>query len=68
MFTEMHVLYAFQRGMANFNDLPLSKRVTVRDVLEFATRRGAECCALGHKVGTLAPGKQADIVMINTSV
>ena len=67
MFTEMHVLYAFQRGMANASDLPLSKRVTVRDVLEFATLRGAECCALGHKVGTLTPGKQADIVMINAN-
>jgi cytosine/adenosine deaminase-related metal-dependent hydrolase len=39
----------------------------VRDVLEFATLRGAECCALDHKVGTLTPGKQADIVMINTN-
>jgi 5-methylthioadenosine/S-adenosylhomocysteine deaminase len=67
MFAEMHVLYAFQRGMANFNDLPLSKRLTVRDVLELATLRGAECCALDHKVGTLTPGKQADIVMINTN-
>jgi len=67
MFAEMHVLYAFQRGLANFNDLPLSKRVTVRDVLEFATLRGAECCALDHKVGTLTPGKQADIVLIDTS-
>jgi cytosine/adenosine deaminase-related metal-dependent hydrolase len=66
-FTEMHVMYAFQRGMANFNSLPLSARITVRDVLEFATIRGAECCAVDHKVGTLTPGKEADIVLINTN-
>ena len=66
-FTEMHVMYAFQRGMANFNSLPLDKRITVRDVLEFATIRGAECCAVDHKVGTLKPGKEADIVLINTN-
>src|SRR5262249_40504103 len=54
-------------SMANVNDLPLPKRITVRDVLEFATLRGAQWCALDHKVGTLAPGKQADIVMINTN-
>ena len=40
--------------------------ITVRDVLEFATIRGAECCALDRKCGSLAVGKEADIVMIRT--
>jgi 5-methylthioadenosine/S-adenosylhomocysteine deaminase len=35
-----------------------------RDVLEFATLRGAEANGLGHKVGTLSAGKSADIILI----
>ena len=38
----------------------------MRDVLEFATVRGAECCALDHKVGSLTPGKEADILLIRS--
>ena len=37
-----------------------------RDMLEAATIRGAENCGLEHKVGSLTPGKQADIVLIDT--
>ena len=36
----------------------------VRDLLEFATVRGAENAALQKKIGTLTPGKEADIVII----
>ena len=42
--------------------LPLSSR----DVLEFATLQGAKACGLAHKTGSLTPGKEADIVLINT--
>ena len=38
----------------------------MRDVLEFATIRGAECNALDQKCGSLAPGKEADLLMIRT--
>ncbi|TMD47369.1 MAG: hypothetical protein E6I86_09330 [Chloroflexi bacterium] len=34
------------------------------DVLEFATIQGARHIGLGQKVGSLAPGKEADIVAI----
>jgi cytosine/adenosine deaminase-related metal-dependent hydrolase len=37
-----------------------------RDALEWATLGGAKALKLDHKVGSLAPGKQADIVMIET--
>jgi len=35
-----------------------------REVLEFATIEGARCAALDRKVGTLTPGKDADILML----
>ncbi|MBX9773429.1 MAG: amidohydrolase family protein [Xanthobacteraceae bacterium] len=38
--------------------------LTCRDVLEFATLQGARCANLDHKIGTLTPGKEADIVML----
>ncbi len=38
--------------------------LTCREVLEFATVEGARCCHLEAKVGTLTPGKEADIVLL----
>jgi cytosine/adenosine deaminase-related metal-dependent hydrolase len=40
--------------------------LTCRDVLEFATIEGARCASIDGKVGTLTPGKEADIVMLRT--
>jgi 5-methylthioadenosine/S-adenosylhomocysteine deaminase len=39
--------------------------VPVRDVLELATIEGARTLGLDRKTGSLTPGKQADIIMIN---
>jgi cytosine/adenosine deaminase-related metal-dependent hydrolase len=38
--------------------------VTCRDVIDFATLQGARCANLDHKVGTLTPGKDADILVL----
>ena len=38
--------------------------LTPREVLEFATIEGARCADLDRKVGTLTPGKEADIVLL----
>ena len=38
--------------------------LTCREVLEFATIEGARCAGLDSKIGTLTPGKEADIVML----
>ena len=37
----------------------------VRDALVWGTRNGAEAVGLGHRIGTLSPGKRADVVTIS---
>ncbi len=53
------LLQRARRGEQNLPPL-----LTCRDVLEFATIEGARCANLESKVGTLTPGKEADIVML----
>ena len=48
-------------------DEAFAPTLTHRDVLEFATIDGARACALEDKVGSLAPKKQADIVLLNVN-
>ena len=40
--------------------------LTAREVLEFATVEGARANGLDRRIGTLTPGKQADIVLLRT--
>ena len=37
-----------------------------RDVLEFATVEGAKANGLDSKIGTLTPGKEADVILLRT--
>ena len=73
MFTQMRTTMALQRmfingralneeGMTHVPDLPL---LTTRDVLRFATMQGAIDLRLDHKVGSLKPGKEADIIILD---
>jgi 5-methylthioadenosine/S-adenosylhomocysteine deaminase len=55
----LNVLQRARRGEQNLPAL-----LTTRDVLEFATIEGSRCTKLEDKVGTLTPGKEADIVML----
>jgi cytosine/adenosine deaminase-related metal-dependent hydrolase len=70
MFTEMRVAFIMQRALAQnkrfSGDANAPTPVSVRDVLESATMSGANCAGLGRAIGSLAPGKEADIVMIRS--
>jgi cytosine/adenosine deaminase-related metal-dependent hydrolase len=68
MFTQMRTALVQERILA-FTDTPdtaFAPTLTHRDVLEFATIDGARACALDQKIGTITPGKQADIILIRT--
>ena len=70
MFTVMRATYTLQRALLNQRILAgeqnLPSLLTCREVLEMATIQGARDCHLDGKVGTLTPGKEADIVMLRT--
>lgn len=69
-FTQMRAALGVQRMQASDRaakgDKNAPKWLTARDVLELATIEGARACGLDHKIGTLTPGKEADIIMLRT--
>jgi cytosine/adenosine deaminase-related metal-dependent hydrolase len=70
LFTVMRSAFTLQRLLINERafrgEKNLPARLTCRDVLEFATIEGARVAHLDHKVGSLTPGKEADIIMLRT--
>ena len=71
MFTQMRTAMALQRAFVNQmaletgNPPELPELLTTRDVLRFATMEGARDLKLDHKIGSLTPGKEADIILLN---
>ena len=71
MFTQMRTAMALQRAFVNQmaletgNPPDLPELLTTRDVLRFATMEGAKDLRLDHKIGTLTPGKEADIILLD---
>jgi 5-methylthioadenosine/S-adenosylhomocysteine deaminase len=63
MFNQMRSVLALQRALATGDG---KEPVTAMDVLAWATIEGARANGLDGKVGTLAPGKKADLIMLRT--
>jgi cytosine/adenosine deaminase-related metal-dependent hydrolase/ribose/xylose/arabinose/galactoside ABC-type transport system permease subunit len=63
MFNQMRSVLGLQRAIATAQG---RDPVTTRDVLRWATVEGARANGLDHKVGSLTPGKEADIVLLRT--
>lgn len=71
MFGEMHALFGQQRSAMHYRRFGGEENVpapiTVAAVLKAATVNGARAAGLEDQIGTLTPGKQADIIMVRTS-
>ena len=67
-FTVMRSTFTLQRLLilqrARKGEQNLPPLLSCRDVLEFATIEGARCANLADRIGTLTPGKEADIVVL----
>jgi 5-methylthioadenosine/S-adenosylhomocysteine deaminase len=72
-FSLMRTAFALQRALANDlafpisnpGNLPIPQLVTSRQVIEMATIAGAAANRVLDKVGTLTPGKEADIIVLD---
>ena len=63
MFNQMRSVLPLQRAIASAEG---KTPVSTREVLAYATIEGARANGLDSKVGTLTPGKQADLIMLRT--
>jgi cytosine/adenosine deaminase-related metal-dependent hydrolase len=70
MFTQMRCAFGCERARINAvtweADVGAPENMlTARQMLEMATRNGAHVVGLEDRIGSLTPGKQADVVVID---
>jgi cytosine/adenosine deaminase-related metal-dependent hydrolase len=72
MFTQMRTVFTLQRALINERSIKgernLPELLTAREVIELATLQGARADGLQGRIGTLTPGKEADLVMLPTDL
>jgi 5-methylthioadenosine/S-adenosylhomocysteine deaminase len=72
MFTQMRFLLQTHRALTNDrfhkrDTMPDRLDLSVHDVLQLATIKGARCLGLDDRIGSLTPGKQADVILLRRS-
>ena len=73
MLTQARIALGMQRSLDNFafraahGSIPPTSTITTRQALSWVTVEGARMLKQSHRIGSLAAGKQADLVMIRAT-
>ena len=73
MLLQARIALGMQRSLDNFafraahGSIPPTSTITTREALAWVTIEGARMLKQQHRIGSLAPGKQADLVLINAT-
>ncbi|CAM3705180.1 amidohydrolase family protein [Smaragdicoccus niigatensis] len=64
-FSQMRAAFCLQRGAIRTSGESTPLPLSTRETLRIATLGGAQAAHLDHLVGSLTPGKRADVVVLN---